>query len=311
MCCRNAQSSGLSGSPYSSIQLAPARSLAVAAHVDERDRAEQRAELFRVAGQHVGDQQAAVGAALGGDVVGVRHAPLDKVRRDGGEIVLRDALALTHAGLVPARPELAAAADIGDDAGPAALQPELADLRAVIRAFGHLEAAVAVEVHPRRGVARRGADLHIRDALAVLGDRLVARDDEAAGVEQLRHPPEHDGAPDFRRTRSSSCISHRRHRILREQQGLAGRFPRKASSRPLATPTSGTPPSGRAARPRRRASALRSRREIVERRQHELAADPGVILERGPLAGLEQKRKLRRGPPSAASSGAASNAPAG
>ena len=60
------------------------------------------------------------------------HAAPDEVGGDRREIVVRQALALAPAGFVPARAELAAAADVGDDAGAAALQPELADRGAVI-----------------------------------------------------------------------------------------------------------------------------------------------------------------------------------
>src|SRR6516164_7855068 len=42
----------------------------IAAHVDQRDRAEQRAKALRIAGQHVGDQNAAVRPALGSDMAG-------------------------------------------------------------------------------------------------------------------------------------------------------------------------------------------------------------------------------------------------
>ena len=102
----------MSGSPYSAIQLAPASSLAVAAHVDQRDGAEQGAEALGIARQHVGDQQAAIGAAFGGDAARPRHAAAHQVGGDSGEIVVAQPLAGTAAGFVPARAELAAASDI-------------------------------------------------------------------------------------------------------------------------------------------------------------------------------------------------------
>jgi len=104
----------------------PARAreqLAVAAHVDQRDGAEQRAETLRIARQHVGDQDTAVRAALRGNPLGNRDAPLHKIGRDRGEIVMREFLAGPPACLVPARAEFAAAADIGGNAGAAALEP--------------------------------------------------------------------------------------------------------------------------------------------------------------------------------------------
>ena len=50
---------------------------------------------------------------------------------------------------MPARAELAAAADVGRDAGAAALQPELADGGAVVGQLREAEAAVAAHMDRR------------------------------------------------------------------------------------------------------------------------------------------------------------------
>src|SRR5205085_5111233 len=108
----------------------PARArkeLAVAAHVDQRDGAEQRPEPLRIAHQHVGDENAAVRAALGRDPRGARDAAADEIGGDSGEIVMRARLAGAPAGLVPTAAELAAAPQVRDDARSAAFEPELAD----------------------------------------------------------------------------------------------------------------------------------------------------------------------------------------
>ncbi len=57
--------------------------------------------------------------------------------------------------LVPGRAELAAAADVGDHIGAAALQPDLAHLRDVDRRLGDFEAAVAVHDGRDRAVELR------------------------------------------------------------------------------------------------------------------------------------------------------------
>ena len=61
--------------------------LAVAAHVNQRNRAEQRAEPLGIAGQHIGDQQSAVRPALSRDASGLGHLPPHEVCGDGGASV--------------------------------------------------------------------------------------------------------------------------------------------------------------------------------------------------------------------------------
>ena len=61
----NSQSSGSSGLPYSAIQLAPASSLLIPLHVQQRHLADDGAEQIGPAGQHVAHEQAAVAAAHG------------------------------------------------------------------------------------------------------------------------------------------------------------------------------------------------------------------------------------------------------
>ena len=82
----------------------PGEQLGVAAHVDQRDGAEQRAEALRVAGQHVGDQDAAVGAAFRRDTLRLGDAAAHEVGGDRREIVMRQALARAPAGFVPGVP---------------------------------------------------------------------------------------------------------------------------------------------------------------------------------------------------------------
>src|SRR6516162_9426819 len=64
----------------------------IAAHVDQRDRAEQRPEALRIAGQHIGNQDAAIRPAFSGDTAGSRHAAAHEVGGDSGEIVVAQPL---------------------------------------------------------------------------------------------------------------------------------------------------------------------------------------------------------------------------
>ncbi len=87
---------------------------------------------------------------------------------------------------MPLRPELAAAADVGDDVHAPLLEPGRADGGSIRRAHGDLETAVAVE--QRRVLAVEdevlAGDLEIGDAGPVLRDGLVLRDGQALGVEE-------------------------------------------------------------------------------------------------------------------------------
>ena len=120
-------------------------------------------------GQHIGDEQAAVRAAFGGDAARPGDTPAHEVAGDGGEVVVRHRLAFAAAGLVPARAEFAAATDVGDHGGAAAFQPELPRGYAVDRQAGDAEAAIAGEMNraPRRFLpaarpGRRGCARHRR-----------------------------------------------------------------------------------------------------------------------------------------------------
>ena len=59
--------------------------------------------------------------------------------------------------LVPGRPELAAAADVGQHIDPALLQPQLAHRARIVRRIAHLESAIAVQQRRVRAV-----ELHVR-----------------------------------------------------------------------------------------------------------------------------------------------------
>src|SRR5262245_63157146 len=93
----------------------PARAgeeLAVAAHVEQRDRAPDRAEALRMAREHVANQEPAIAAAVTGKAARARDTAANKVGGNSGEVVVRALLALANPSLVPGRAEFAAAADI-------------------------------------------------------------------------------------------------------------------------------------------------------------------------------------------------------
>src|SRR5699024_12747057 len=81
----------------------------------------------RVPREHVAGQQPAVGAAAHGEVVAVGDPAVEEVPGDRGEVLVGAVAVLLQRRLVPAGPVLAAAADVGQHVGAAALEPGLAD----------------------------------------------------------------------------------------------------------------------------------------------------------------------------------------
>jgi hypothetical protein len=74
----------------------PARAgvqLRIAAHVDQRNGAEQGAEPLRIAHQHVGDENSAIRSTCSGNPCGMRDSPLHEVGRYGSKIIVRKPLA--------------------------------------------------------------------------------------------------------------------------------------------------------------------------------------------------------------------------
>src|SRR4029450_3315815 len=133
MQARNFQSRGSSGSPNSSISAGPTSSFAKRRMSMTGTAQEQRTKTLRIAGEHVGDEEAAVRCAGGGDAAGSRDPASDKIGGDGGEVVVGKAPAFAARGLVPGRAEFASAADMREDTGAAALEPQLAERRIVPR----------------------------------------------------------------------------------------------------------------------------------------------------------------------------------
>ncbi len=171
------------GLPYSAIQLAPACSRWKRRIVDERDGTEQRTERLGKAGQHVGDQQPAVGRAFGGD-------PLRGERRRRTRSAATAAkssgagLALAPPRVVPPCPELAAAANTGGWSMPPRSSQSCRGRCCTGGSTGDAETAIAGEEY--RGVTGLACQsgLDIWDALAVAGDRLMACHGGSVGIER-------------------------------------------------------------------------------------------------------------------------------
>src|SRR5262249_24458564 len=159
-------------------------------------RAVDGAEQPRIAGEHIADEKSAVAAALTGEPRRPGNAARDQVPGHRSKVIMGELLARSHAGLVPARTEFAAAANVGDDEHAAVLEPELADTRLVIGQARDLKSAVAGQEAQVRTVKRNfgAADLEIRNLLPVHRYRVMLRDHEPRCIEAGRSLLEHFGA---------------------------------------------------------------------------------------------------------------------
>ncbi len=199
---------------------------------------------------------------------------------------MRAALALAPPGIVPAAPELAAAADIGDDGGAAALQPQLADGGIVVGQLRDAEPAIARQMNRRiAGLAGR-SDLGIGDAGAVLRDRLVPADGEALRVEGGRRLLQEFG----RLGRAQQVQRGRGQRVLRAGQEIAVRLFLALIQWPKVGDAEFGQPGDGLARParRRRGQRFEHRPQIIEQRHHEPAAAPEKPLQGAPRGRFEE-----------------------
>src|SRR6266550_5791890 len=119
-----------------------------------------------------------------------RHAFLDQLLGDGGEIVV-DALAMFfQAGAVPLRSELAAAANVGENEDATTLEPRRARRRAVIRCVRYLESTVCAEEGRIAAIELHAitVDDEERNLRPVFRSCFPLFDDQSLGVEHRRQP---------------------------------------------------------------------------------------------------------------------------
>ncbi len=158
-----------------------------AEHVQQRHLRDDRAEQFRVTGDHRAHEQSAVTAPRGAQHRRSGDAPGDEVGGDGREVLEGPCPVGAERGPVPARSVLTAAPDVRDHVGSAPLQPRAARHRAVVGGERDLEAAVSVE-QGGAGACTRAvrADHEVRHAGAVPGDREELLHGQARRVEAGR-----------------------------------------------------------------------------------------------------------------------------
>ncbi len=142
----------------------PGRELRVALHVQQRDFAGNRAKQLWIVRQHVADQQTAIAAPFTSQVGGRRHAAIDQILGDGGEVLIGAMTIRLQRGMVPGRAILAASPDIGDDINAAPFEPGTPNRTAIGGGPCDLEPAVAIQQCWSRAVQRQVArtDLEIR-----------------------------------------------------------------------------------------------------------------------------------------------------
>ena len=130
MVSQEARSSGIGGRAVFVHPRGAGEQLVVAQHVQQRHLHHGGVDHLRMLVEHDAHQQAAIGAAHDAEPARAGDAARHEILLDGVEIVVDDLAIGAQAGLVPGGAELAAAADVGEHIDAAALEPELADIRA-------------------------------------------------------------------------------------------------------------------------------------------------------------------------------------
>ena len=105
--------------------------LGVADHVEQRHAADDRIQQIRPLGKDGPDEQTAVAAAGNAKVFWRSDSALGQIFTDGDEIVVGTLPLGLERGLVPARAELTAAANVRHRVRAAALEPKFANRRRV------------------------------------------------------------------------------------------------------------------------------------------------------------------------------------
>src|SRR6185369_15853644 len=115
----------------------------------------------------------------------------DEVLRDRREIVVDQLAIHAEAGVMPLRPELAAAANVGEDVNAALLEPQLATSRRIGGRLRALKPAISVDERRIVVIERHVAaiDDEIGDLGPVARGSLALIDGEARRIElrRLRH----------------------------------------------------------------------------------------------------------------------------
>ena len=129
--------------------------LFVAHHIEQRHLNRHRLPQIGPLGELDPHQQAAIGAAIDAQLLRAGNLARGQVVRHRDEIVIDDLALGLAARVMPFRPELAAAADIGEHERTAPLRPHLAGRPQIGRQARDLETAISG--HQRR---RRAVELH-------------------------------------------------------------------------------------------------------------------------------------------------------
>ena len=223
--------------------------------------------------------------AFGGDAARNSHSAAHEIGGDGGEIVVRRRLPSRRPAWCQRAPNSPPPRMLATTLVPPRSSQSL-PMASCRRASRNLEAPVAVEMD--RCVARLAgrSHLHVRDAFAVDGNGLVARDHESVGREGARRALEQDGVL------AALQMQHgrRRERILDLGQEVAvalGLLDIEASDIDDADVRQAGQARPRPTAPRGRED-LMDRPQLVEYRQHQAARRPKEMLRRLARTRLEQ-----------------------
>jgi hypothetical protein len=165
----------------------PGEELVIALHVEQGDSADDSAEEIGALGEHIADEQTAIGAAADSEVAWRGDISLDQIFGDCDEVVVGGLAIFFQGGLVPGGAELATAADIGEDIDTALFEPCGAGDCAVAGEHGDFETSIPVEQGAVASIQLQviPADLEVRDEGSILREGMELIDAQAGGIEEV------------------------------------------------------------------------------------------------------------------------------
>ena len=147
----------------------PCQKLVIAAHVQQRDLADNGSKQIGSLHQHVPHQKPSIGAPSDSQMIWGGHLAPDQIFGNRDEIIVGSLTMFLQGGLMPSWPKLTATANIGHHINPSLFQPTDARYRPVTGTHGNLKTSVSIKEGRGLPIMRhitRG-DLKIRNVCAI------------------------------------------------------------------------------------------------------------------------------------------------
>ena len=162
--------------------------LVVTQHVKQRHRTDNSVEQVRTLHHHGTHQQTTVTATVDPKPARRGHTGVNQRFCDGNKVVVATLAVVLEGSLVPTRPELATATNVGDNVNPTVFKPKLAVGGVVVRLDRNFEPAVAIQHGRVASVELEALLVHdeVRNLLTVGTGGKPLMQLHARGIEPLR-----------------------------------------------------------------------------------------------------------------------------